>query len=422
MADFTRRDFMLTTGGVLAAGLAIPTVHGSGGSAIRAGLIGCGGRGTGAAFNILEAADDVEVVAMADLFGDRLTGAYDRLVGENHGNRDRVKVDEQHRYVGFDAYERLLDQAEVDIVMLATPPHFRPMHIDAAVKRGVHVFTEKPVAVDPAGIRTALAAADLAREKNLTIVAGTQRRHERCYLEAMKRIQDGAIGEIIGASCYWNMGGLWVKEPREAWTDMEWQIRNWLYFTWLSGDHIVEQHVHNLDVCNWALGATPVHACGMGGRQVRTDAKYGHIFDHFAIEFEYPNGAHVTSFCRQTGGADSRVEERLHGTKGRAYLSSGRAHLTGENEWRFDEPNPNPYVQEHRNMLASIRNSEGLNELDNVANSTMTAIMGRTSAYTGKHVSWEKMMSSELDLSPAAYQFGPIAVPPVPTPGQTPLV
>ncbi|MCA9290223.1 MAG: hypothetical protein KDA25_03780, partial [Phycisphaerales bacterium] len=260
-------------------------------------------------------------------------------------------------------------------------------------------------------------------QKKLSIVAGTQRRHEACYLAAMERIRDGAIGDLTGASCYWNMGGLWHRDQASDWSDMEWQLRNWLYFTWLSGDHIVEQHVHNLDVVNWAFGGTPVKAYGLGGRQVRTEPKYGHIFDHFAIEYEYDNGLVLSSQCRQIDGTDGRVEERIRGTKGTLYTRPGFALITGEKEWRFTDPNPNPYVVEHKDLIASVRGeSPRLNEARTVATSTLTAIMGRTSCYTGKQIEWDAITTASMDLSPMAYEFGPMPVPEVAMPGRTPFV
>jgi predicted dehydrogenase len=421
-ADVSRRDFVRTTavvaGGATLTGLVNPAAWAAGSDRLGVGLIGCGGRGTGAAFDSLNASDATHIVAMADMFEDRLAGSRAQLAGRGA----RGTITDGDCFFGFDAYQRVIARDDVDLVILATPPHFRPIHLEAAVAAGKHVFMEKPAAVDPAGVRKVIAAAEVARKKGLSIVAGTQRRHEHTYLQAMKRLRDGAIGDVVGASCYWNQGGLWVKNPNEKWTDMEWQLRNWLYFTWLSGDHITEQHVHNIDVCNWAIGGPPLKAHGMGGRQVRTGSEYGHIFDHFAVEFEYPNGGHVLSMCRQTDGCASRVEERLHGTKGRMLLSPNRAIIKGAKAWRAETNPRSPYVQEHMDLVASIQSGKGLNEAKRVAESTLTAIMGRMSAYTGQNVSWEQAMNSELDLSPDAYALGPIAIPPVPVPGRTPLV
>ncbi len=416
--DVTRRDFLRTSAvTVAAAPLAAGRVARAAGSdAVRVGLVGCGGRGTGAAINALEASPRVHVVALADVFSDRLEGCRQHLAS----NHDRAIVADDRCFVGFDAYKELIGE-DLDVVILATPPHFRPAHFAAAVDRGRHVFMEKPAAVDPVGVRRVMAAADVADEKGLTVVAGTQRRHETSYLAAMGRLHDGDIGRIVSARCSWNMGGLWMKPPRDEWTDMEWQLRNWLYFTWLSGDHIVEQHVHNLDAVNWAIGAHPVRALALGGRQVRTHPHYGHIFDHFAVEYEYPGHVHVTSMCRQIDGCASRVEEAFRGTDGWAVTRPGFAVIEGRRPWRFDHDNPNPYVQEHRDLLESIAGGPRLNEARTVAESTLTAIMGRMSAYTGREVTWEQALTSTLDLSPPAYVFGDLPDTPVAVPGKTPL-
>lgn len=388
---------------------------------LRVGVIGCGGRGTGAAGNCLEASNDVEIVALADMFPDKLEQCKSQLAQLPEGRGERARVSPDHCYTGFDAYKKLL-AGDVDIVILATPPHFRPIHLAAAVAKGCHVFMEKPVAVDPAGIRSVLASAKSAQAKRLSIVTGTQRRHERCYLEAMKRVQDGALGRLTGAQVYWNQGGLWMNERQPEWTDMEWQLRNWLYFTWLSGDHIVEQHVHNLDVMNWAMGGPPKKCWAMGGRQVRTSPAYGQVFDHFAVEYEYANGIVGQSYCRQIDGCAGRVEEVIQGTEGRLIASSGRARIEGAKGWKFEGENRDPYAQEHVDLIKAITTNEPLNEAQRVAESTLTAIMGRMSAYTGKAVTWEQALNSKLDLSPPVYELGHISVAEVAVPGKTPLV
>jgi predicted dehydrogenase len=335
----------------------------------------------------------------------------------------RVKVPASRQFAGFDNYKQVCALPDVNLIVTAAPPGFRPIHLKAAVEAGKHVFMEKPVAVDPVGIRSIIATSDLAKQKNLAIVAGTQRRHQKRYLEMMKRIQEGQIGEIVAAQCYWNQGDLWVKEKTAAMSEIEWQCRNWLYFTWTSGDHIVEQHVHNIDVVNWAMGTLPKNVMGMGGRQVRVAPQYGNIFDHFAVEFEYPNGVRVSSMCRQTKGCNDRVEERIVGTKGVAWSTSNATRITGEKPWTFEGDEINPYVQEHIDLIASIRAGKPLNEGRQIAESTLSAIMGRMSAYTGRALSWDwAMNSSKLDLSPAKYEFGPNPVDPVATPGVTPLV
>lgn len=423
MNDWTRRDMMkasaMSVGAVVAPAFA-SRLSTQGKDTIRVGVIGCGGRGTGAAWNSLEADPGVRIVAMADLFSDRLKSSHTNLSNEWG---ERVSVAEEHRFAGFDAYERLLNLNDIDYVVLATPPHFRPIHFDAAVEAGKHVFMEKPVAVDPTGIRRVIEAGRKAKEKGLSVVAGTQRRHEANYLELMDRIQSGEIGDVVSASCAWNQGGLWVHEREPHETDMEWQCRNWLYFCWLSGDHICEQHIHNLDVVNWAMGAPPIKAVGMGGRQVRTDAKYGNIFDHFAIEYEYAGGRRATSMCRQIDGCQSRVDERITGTRGQSISWPAFAEIKGDKPWKFTSERPNPYMVEHADLIASIKGDGAhLNEAERVAQSTLTAIMGRMSAYTGKEVTWDMAMGSSLDLAPESYAFGALQTDPVPTPGRTPLI
>lgn len=426
MQDWTRRDFVKSSA-ILGASALVPSAFAAGltrriDDTIRVGVIGCGGRGTGAAFNALEAHPKVQIVALADLFEDRLKSSHGYLA-DNEDFGPRVNVDPGHQFVGFDAYKQLLAIDNIDYVILATPPGFRPMHFDAAVSAGKHVFMEKPVAVDPAGVRKVIDAGARAKQQALSVVAGTQRRHEDSYLALMQRVNDGELGDIVGASCYWNQGGLWVHERQPHYSDMEWQCRNWLYFAWLSGDHICEQHIHNIDVINWAKDGPPVRATGMGGRQVRTDAKYGNIFDHFSIEYEYADGMTMQSMCRQIDGCAGRVEEVLIGTKGRAVSRPGYAVSMGNADWRFAGENRNPYKQEHVDLIASIL-GEGryLNEAKRVAESTLTAIMGRMSAYTGKSITWEQALNSKLDLSPDAYSFSELAVRPVAIPGKTPLI
>ncbi len=426
----TRRDFIRTTStaSMVAVMSGTGALFAGGSDKIRAGLIGCGGRGTGAAFNCVEASPDVVITAMGDLFEDRVESSYERL--SEKLSRANLMADPDHRFFGFDAYEKVL-ASDIDLVILAAPPHFRPRHLKAAVEAGKHVFMEKPVAVDPIGVRSVIASAEAAAQKNLGIVAGTQRRHQAHYVEIMKRIQGGYIGEIVSGQCYWNMGALWVERAKEnwagrtehGWSDMEWHCRNWLFLTWLSGDHIVEQHVHNLDVINWAIGSPPVRCTGMGGRQVRTDPIYGNIFDHFAVEYEYANGARVMSMCRQTEGCHSNVSERVVGTGGFSYTDGANGYIRGSKAFEYPDESPNPYVQEHVDLIASIRNGSPLNEGKQVAESTMTAIMGRMSAYTGRALSWDWVMNaSKLDLTPPAYTLGDLPVRPVAVPGKTELV
>jgi myo-inositol 2-dehydrogenase/D-chiro-inositol 1-dehydrogenase len=415
----TRREFLktsaLASAAIAASSLELPAVHAAGSDVLRIGLIGCGGRGTGAVSDALKADPGVKLVAIGDAFADRVAEARKNL--ESFGAR--IEVPPDRAFVGFDAYEKVL-ATNVDYVILATPPGFRPQHLKAAVAAGKHVFAEKPVAVDGPGIRTVLAVYEEANRKGLGIGVGTQRRHQPGYLETMQRVHDGAIGELVSARCFWNQGSLWNKPRQAQWSDTEWQLRNWLYFTWLSGDHIVEQHVHNLDVVNWAMRAHPVRALGIGGRQVRTGAEYGHIYDHFTIDYEYPNGAHLLSMCRQMPDCDNKVAEFVTGTKGAVETQSDGARyiITGPTPWRFKGDDGFPYQQEHKDLIASIRAGKPYNELKSVAETTLTAIMGRMSAYTGKAVTWDEALASEEQLVPTKLAFGPMPVPPVARPGQ----
>lgn len=423
LGGFSRRSFVKATT-LATAGLVLPKTlsamsRGTSAEVIRVGLIGCGGRGTGAARDCLRAGgDDVVLVSMGDLFPDRLEGARANLVklaSENAQFAKQFKVTPESSFSGFDAYQKVL-ATDIDLVILATPPGFRPGHLAAAIAAGKHVFMEKPVAVDAAGVRSVLASAAAAKAKSLAIVAGTQRRHDPAYVEVMKRVRDGAIGDITGGQVYWNQGGLWNAARKAEWSDTEWQIRNWLYFAWLSGDHIVEQHIHNIDVANWAMGAHPLRAVGVGGRQWRTDGAYGHIFDHFAIDFEYPNGAHVMSMCRQIDGTANHVGERFSGTRG---TTDGNTQIAGAQSFTWEGQRKNPYVEEHVDLIASIRAGKPLNEGQQVAESTLSAIMGREAAYTGASIVWDDLLNSAQDLTPPTTGFGSLAVPPVPMPGTT---
>ena len=395
----------------------MPGAWAAGSDEIKVGVIGCGGRGSGAAYDCLNADPGIKIVALGDLFKDRVDGLFGRLTGDEK-MKGRVDITPERCFTGFDNYQKVIASG-VDMVILASPPGFRPAHMEAAVNAGKHVFMEKPVAVDGPGVRKVMAAGELAKTKNLGIVTGTQRRHSLNYVETMKRIHEGAIGEIISAQAYWNQGGLWNHARQPEWTDMEWQVRNWLYFTWLSGDHIVEQHVHNLDVINWAMDAHPIKAVGLGGRQVRTDPAYGHIFDHFTVEYEYPSGARMMSMCRQIDNCCNNVSERVAGTKGTSNCGNI---ITGLTEWKYEGPNPSGTVQEHADLIASIRDGKPLNEAQRIAESVLTAIMGRMSAYTGQEISWDQALNSKEDLTPAKLELGPIAVPPVAVPGRTPFI
>ncbi|HSH14897.1 MAG TPA: Gfo/Idh/MocA family oxidoreductase, partial [Verrucomicrobiae bacterium] len=418
----SRRQFLKHSSGTLlgAAALAefpfVRTAHAAPDDPIRIGVIGCGGRGTGAVLDALGAAtkviypssgyhtedvdastalrrNNVQVTALADMFPDRLHRCREQLA------KLKIELPDENCFLGFDAYRQLLAVPEINYVILATPPHFRPIHLQAAIEAGKHVFVEKPVAVDGPGVRMVLAAGELAANKGLGIVAGTQRRHQRDYNETIQRLHDGAIGDIMYARAYWNGGVIWVIERQDGWSDMEWQLRNWNYFTWLSGDHIVEQHVHNLDVMNWVLQAHPIKATGMGGRQARPNRNYGHIYDHFAVEYEYPNGVRMFSQCRQMNGCEGKVEEAVVGTKGSSNCRD-RIYTTVGTPWRFREKQSNPYQQEHEDLIASIRAGQPLNEARAIAESTLTGIMGRESAYSGQSVEWEQALNSARSLAP----------------------
>ena len=412
MSRMSRREF------VKAGGMAVAATAASGlrlreePAPLRVGLIGCGGRGTGAAEDCLRAAPNVRLLAMADVFQERIDSCRNYLAGQNLPG---YEVEDRYCFTGLDGYRRLLE-APLDLVLMATPPGFRPLHFEAAIEAGKHVFFEKPAAVDPAGVRRVIAAGEKAARKGLAVVAGTQFRHSGKFQETVRRIHDGQIGEIRAARCYYYTGELWFHERRPADTDMEYQVRNWYYFDWLCGDHIVEQHVHTLDACNWALGALPIRTTGLGGRTVRVGEKYGNIFDHFANDYEYPGGVLLASYCRQWAGAEGQIGATIIGTKGTASPYEGK--ITGESPWRFEGDSPNPYVQEHKDLIESIRAGKPLNEARQVAESTLTAIMGREAAYSGKAVSWGEIAKSDLDLSPPKYEFGPLAVRPVPVPGR----
>jgi predicted dehydrogenase len=371
---WTRRELLrssaVAAGTLMMSGAAGPLAFAAGSDTIRVGVIGCGGRGSGAAKNCFDSSQGVKIVALADTFGDRLQGL-----------KKQFNVPDDRCFVGLDAYKQVLALEDVNLVILATPPGFRPIHLAAAIQAGKNVFMEKPVCVCPAGYKMVVEASEQAQKKGLAIVTGTQRRHQALYVEGMKRVHDGAIGDIVSAQAYWNQGGLWVNKRQPGQGEVEWQIRNWLYFTWLSGDHIVEQHVHNIDVVNWAFkDAQPVEIYGLGGRQYRTAPEYGNIYDHFGIEFAYPNDVRTISMCRQIEKTANNVSERIVGTKGVYRASEGI--IEGEKPWRFEGSQVDPYVQEHTDLIKSIRDGKPLNEGKRIADSTLCAIMGRESAYS----------------------------------------
>ncbi len=383
------------------------------GPVLKAGVIGCGGRGTGAAINFLSAGPNLQVVALADTFKDRVDNCRERILKEKG-----QEVPAENCFVGFDAYQKVID-AGVDIVILATPPFFRPEHLAAAVQAKKHIFSEKPVCVDPVGARSVMATAKKAEGMEISIVTGTQRRHQRDYVANWQQVQQGLVGELVGGNVWWNGGKLWHRDKNPDWTEMEWMIRDWVNWTWLSGDHIVEQHVHNLDVANWFTGKHPVKAVGMGSRLRRVT---GDQYDNFSVDFTFENGIHIHSMCRQINGCANNVSERLQGTKGSTNCQNSILDLAGNEIWKYEYPldkdgkptntvSVDPYVQEHIDLVTAIRTGKPFNELENTAISTMVAIMGRISAYTGKETTYEEMMNSDLKLGPKVFVFGPVDIP-----------
>jgi len=422
----SRRRFMKQTAAGAASLAAVsafsPRAHAAGSDTVRLGLIGCGGRGTYDTTNCLKSTPGVELVAMADMFQDRLDTSRRTLMQRLP---DKVKVTDGMCFVGWDAHQKLL-ATDVDMVILTQPPHFRPAHLKAAIEAGKHVFMEKPVAVDPVGVRSIIKSSELADQKGLTIVAGTQMRRISHLVEAARRVHDGAIGEILGGQCV-RLGDAmrsWGPQKREpGWSDMEWQLRRWLFLTWLSGDFIVEMHVHNLDVMNWLIGAHPVQCMGMGGRQQRIEPEYGDSFDHFAVEYEYPNGLRIEYMGSQIDGMHYRQDQRLVGTKGLLYTDSGRVVIEGQNKGEIAWDQNDPCLKQHADQIEAIRRDQRLNEGRRIAESTLTCIMGRMSAYTGRALKWDwAMNASKLDLTPPLQGFGALPMPPVAIPGKTQLI
>jgi len=426
--ELSRRGFIKTSGAAGAAALLWSTgrVFAAGSDKIRVGLIGCGGRGTHDTTRCLNSAENVQLVAMGDLFEERLDRSL-RHFKEKFP--DKTKVTEDASFAGWDAYKKVVALDDVDLVILTEPPHFRPGHLKAAIEAGKHVFMEKPVAVDPIGVRSVIASSELADKKNLTIVAGTQMRRISHLVEGIKSIHDGSIGEIVSGQCVRLGGGMlgWgQKERQPGWSDMEWQLRRWLFLTWLSGDFIVEMHVHNLDVMNWALGAHPVQCVGMGGRQARTAPEYGNVYDHFAVEYQYPQGVRIEYMGAQIDSYSVPSYQRLVGTKGRAYMGGGGVTIEkgrdrDKVEYAWDQFDP--CLRQHADQITAIRQGKRLNEGRRIAESTMTCIMGRMSAYTGRALKWDwAMKASKLDLSPPKYEFGDLPMRSVAIPGKTQLI
>jgi len=423
----TRREF-LKAGAIAAAGFGLagavaPSVHAAGSDTIKVALIGCGNRGRGALVEALSTSGPVQLWALADTFSDRLEDCLSivqrAMAGEpikrRRGARaaqrkiakpgDKLNIPKERQFVGLDAYRKAIDSG-VDVVLLAEPPGNRPQHFEYAVRAGKHVFMEKPVATDPAGIRRVLSAAQEAKKKNLKVGVGLQRRHQLSYQEAIQRIRDGQIGDLVTLRCYWN-GGNPAKQPfpRGDLSELEYQVRNWYFFSWLSGDHICEQHVHNIDVCNWIKDAHPVEAQGMGGRQVRTGKEYGNIFDHHAVEFTYADGTKMLSQCRQIPGCANLVAESAHGTRGVMNLNGTRAELVidGKRTWRVSGGdagyNNSAYQAEHDALFDAIRHDKPYNEAEYAAHSTMTAILGRMATYSGQVVSWDAAIKSNHSMT-----------------------
>jgi predicted dehydrogenase len=409
----SRREFVkqssLMAGGLLAAPLMSNAGYfNSVDDTIKVAVIGCGGRGTGAAMQALLSKQNVKLVAMADAFRDRLDECFSALTDENNeeGNvKGKVTVTEATKFVGFDAYMKAIPLA--DVVILTTPPGFRPIHFAEAIKQGKHVFMEKPVATDPAGVKKVLETAEIAKQKKLNVVVGLQRHYQNSYRELLKRVQDGMIGDITSGQVYWNSDGVWVKMREKNQTEMEYQMRNWYYFNWLCGDHINEQHIHNIDVMNWFKGAYPVKAQGMGGRQARIGKEYGEIYDHHFVEFQYADGSIMNSQCRHIKGTYSKVDETLVGTKGVVKCGAAQIVHQGKTLYQFDKKTENnPYQTEHDELFAAIAKGEyKFADAENGAKATLTAIMGRMATYSGDVMEWDKVLNSGINIMPAKFAW-----------------
>lgn len=433
----SRRTFVKNTA-LLSTSLLLPTME-IGAMAnvfnekkLKIALVGCGGRGSGAADQAIQADDNVELVAMADAFKDRLDNSYNGL-SEKYKGTGKIKVKDKHKFTGFDAYKKAMDLA--DVVILATPPGFRPYHFAYAIENGKHVFMEKPLATDVPGIRKVLEMAKVAQEKKLNVVVGLQRHYQENYLKTLEKVREGAIGKIVSGQVYWNSAGVWVRPRKPEYTELEYQMRNWYYFNWLCGDHILEQHIHNIDVANWFIGEYPISAQGMGGRQVRTGIDHGEIFDHHFVEFTYPSGAVISSQCRHQPKTWSKVGETFQGTHGSVRTpDAGKAKifdLEGNETFTFENSKGhNPYQVEHDRLFESIRNGDVISDTENGAKSTMSAILGRMATYSGKMITWDEAMKSDLPLVPEIMDWN--STPPtlpdadgkyaIPTPGVTKVI
>lgn len=416
---FLKKSSLAVTLGAAAPYLSFPEKsHAADESTLRVGLVGCGGRGSGAAAQAMNADKNVLLTAMGDVFEDRLQTSLKNL---KTNQPEKVQVTPENCFIGLDAYQKVINSG-VDVVLLCTPPGFRPEHLKAAIAAGKHVFCEKPMAVDAPGVRSVLATAEEARRKKLSLVSGFCWRSNYGERAIMERIHGGEIGEPMALHNTYNTGPIWVKPRQPGQTDLEYQLRNWYYFAWLSGDHIVEQAVHSLDKMAWAMNdVPPVRCVAHGGRQVRTGIEYGHIFDHFSVVYDYANGARGFHFCRQQAGCASDNSDYLIGTKGIAKIKAfGPLEITGQNNWRFRSERPDMYQVEHDEFFASIRRDEPMNHGDWMAKSTLLAIMGRMAAYTGQVITWEQALSSEEKLGPERYDWNmELPIPPVAMPGQT---
>ena len=373
---------------------------------LKLALVGCGGRGSGAVVNALSADDQVELVSMADVFQDKLDSSL-KAITDHFDGRKKIKVKEKNKFIGFNSYKKAIDEA--DVVILTTPPGFRPYHFEYAIKQNKHVFMEKPLATDPVGIRKVLDMAKIAKEKKLSVVVGLQRHYEKKYTTLHNMITQGNIGKITSGQVYWNDGGVWVNQRQVGQSELEYQMRNWYYFNWICGDHILEQHIHNIDVANWFIGSYPKSAQGMGGRQTRTGKEYGEIFDHHYVEFNYNSGAVISSQCRHQKGCDSRIDEVFQGTKGSVELGKGViTDLRGKELYRYPSvlgQEANPYQVEHDEFFKSIRSNDIISDAENGAKSTLSAIMGRMATYSGKTVTWDEVLNSDHQIMPESVDW-----------------
>jgi predicted dehydrogenase len=416
MSDTNRRVFLQASAAAAASVALLPGAHAAGDDTLRVGLVGCGGRGTGAAKQALRADPKVKLVAMCDAFMDRLEGSLKELKGIED-IADKIDLGDR-KFDGFDGYKKLLDC--VDVVLLCTPPGFRPLHLKAAIDAGKHVFCEKPVAVDVAGAKSVIETARRAKEKNVSLCSGFCYRYDYAKRETVKRIHEGMIGDVSAMQITYLTNTIWHRGNDPKWTPMEYQMRNWYYYTWLSGDFIVEQHCHNFDKASWVFGGKmPVSALGVGGRQVRRDPKFGHIYDHFAVTLEYANGAKLFSFCRQMDRCQGDVNDHVIGTKGSAQLMAHTINPTGGKEWEFGSETKvkDMYQVEHDELFAGIRAGKFINDGESAAHSTLMALLAREAAYTGKRLTWKELLASNQNLAPKEYAWGPIETPPVPMPG-----